>query len=496
MAVMRYLMGLDIGTSGCKATVFNELGEFCCSSYREYPAENYDGRIDAGLVWEKVKEVMAECAACYSEIDAVCTTSFGETVVAVDRNGKVLAPAILYTDDNAAQELSEIESLVGKKRIAEITGLIPHPMYTISRLCRMKRCQPEVYENTYKFLFMASFIELCMGAGFIAEDTLASRSMAYDIRKGEWWAEILDKTGISIDKMPKVVKAGDVIGKMPDTICRELNLKNQPLIIAGGHDQPCVALGMGAIAGGDGAYGMGTVECFTLVMDDYRQTEKMEECHLVCAPHVVPGKYLTYGVLLTGGVVLKDLRSKLYQKEMWDYNVTGRDVYDIMMEEMPDESSGLLYLPHLAGSGTPYMDTHDRGGIYGMTLKTTRGELVRAALEGIAFDIRLNLENMAACALPVRQIMAGGGGVKSDRGLQVRADILQREIHAARDIQAGTRGAFYIAAKAIGIIENYDVSASWFEKRDIEPDCKKAESMERQYHRYLKFHRIVRDLEV
>ena len=147
MAVTRYLMGLDIGTSGCKATVFNELGEFCCSSYREYPAENYDGRIDAGLVWEKVKEVMAECAACYSEIDAVCTTSFGETVVAVDRSGKVLAPAILYTDDNAAQELSEIESLVGKKRIAEITGLIAHPMYTISRLCRMKRCQPEVWNT-------------------------------------------------------------------------------------------------------------------------------------------------------------------------------------------------------------------------------------------------------------------------------------------------------------------------------------------------------------
>ena len=174
----------------------------------------------------------------------------------------------------------------------------------------------------------------------------------------------------------------------------------------------------------------------------------------------------------------------------------GRDVYDIMIEEMPDESSGLLELPHLAVSGTLYMDTRERGGIYGMTLKTSRGELVRAALEGIAFDIRLNLENMAACGLPVRQIMAGGGGVKSDRGLQLRADILQREIHAARDIQAGTRGAFYIAAKAIGIIENYDVSASWFEKRDIEPDCKKAESMERQYYRYLKFHRIVRDLEV
>ena len=483
---MDYILGLDIGTTGCKATVFSVDGTICKNAYAEYPKEEYDGLIDAALIWEKVKAVMAVCTRQYPRILAVSTASFGETVVAVDDQGKALAPAILYTNANALEEWKEIEDSIGKERINEITGLISHPMYTISRLAWIKRHQPEIYEQTDKFLFMASYIERNLGAEAVAESTLASRSMAYDVRHGIWSKEIFEKAGIAIDKMAPVVAAGAHIGRISEVVCQEVGLKNHPLIIAGGHDQPCVALGMGAVRGGDAAYGMGTTECLTLIMDTYYQSAQLREKHLICAPHVVPGKYITYGVLFSGGVVIKDLRGKLFEKEFHECRETGADIYDLMMESIPEKETQLLYLPHLAGSGTPYMDIADKGVIYGMTLVTSKGEIVKAALEGIAFDMRHNIENMEACGLRVKQIMAGGGGAKSDISLKVRADVLQRDLLAADDIQAGTRGVFYIAARSLGLIEDYEISKREYKHHIVMADRAKAGSVAVRYQKYLK----------
>lgn len=488
---MKYIIGLDVGTSGVKASVFDEAGAICRSAYREYPQKEYDGLIDAAMVWSKVKQVISECTAVYPLIAAICTTSFGETVVAVDQNGEPLAPAVLYTSADAQAQWQELDRRIGAERIAAITGHISHPMYTISRLCRIKKEQPEIYHKTVKFLFFASYIEHCLGADFVAEDTLASRSMAYDVSRGDWSREILAAADIDPEKMAAVVRAGDMIGTTTEQINRELGLTAPARLIAGGHDQPCVALGMGAIDGGDAAYGMGTVECFTLIMDEYKQSPAMTAGHLVCAPHVIPGRYLTYGVLFSGGVVLKDLRGKLYTQELAEYKAAGRNVYELMMAEMPGQLSKLLYLPHLAGSGTPYMDTADRGAVYGLTLATSRGEIVRAALEGIACDMRLNIANMEACGLPVKRILAAGGGAASRRGLQVRADLLGRELHGAVDIQAGTRGVFYIAAKAIGLIDDYQVSKKRFESYCIKPDVRQAGAAAKKYRDYQKFYELV-----
>lgn len=157
-----------------------------------------------------------------------------------------------------------------------------------------------------------------------------------------------------------------------------------------------------------------------------------------------------------------------------------------MMEEMPGWVDGLYYLPHLAGTGTPWMDTADRGMIYGLTMDTPRGSLVRAALEGLSFDMRLNVENMEKCGLPVRRILAAGGGAKSRKAVQLRSDILQRKIFQTADVQAGTRGVFYIAAKALGLIDDYESIAppegTW-----LEPEADPA-MVEQKYKKYLELY--------
>lgn len=490
---VKYILGLDIGTTGCKANVFNESGKVCVKSYHEYLDKQHAGVINPEIIWREVYSAIKECICKYPDIEAICTTSFGESVVAVDADGNSLGDTVLYTSAHAVREWKLLEERVGKERIAEITGHISHPMYTINHLMWLKKNNAKVYEKADKFLFFASYIERKLGAVCCAENTLAARSMAYDVRNEVWSQEICEKAEIDVRKFPRVVKAGDKIGYVTEELANEFGMSKSPVILAGGHDQPCVALGLGAILPGDAAYGMGTVECLTLVLDKFCQSSEMQKSHLICTPHVIEGKFVTYGVLFSGGSVISDLRNKLYSKEAEETKHKKTDIYETMMNEMPDGESQVFYVPHLAGTGTPQMDTNDRGLIYGLTLNTKRGELVKAALEGIAFDMKQNITNMESCQLPVGRILAAGGGAKSEKGLQVRCDIIQRRIFVADDIQAGVRGVFYIAARALGWIDNYEDGIPKLAGKWIEPNGSE-KIVQKNYERYMKLYNRTRGI--
>lgn len=147
---MEYVMGIDVGTTGCKATVFDRRGQVCLQSYEEYPVTGYTGMISPTLVWDCVCQVIRRCTDTYPRITALCATSFGESVVAVDAHGAALGDAFLYTNDSARDAWRELDSRLGTDWIYERTGYISHPMYTVSRLLWMRQNQPDLYENTEK----------------------------------------------------------------------------------------------------------------------------------------------------------------------------------------------------------------------------------------------------------------------------------------------------------------------------------------------------------
>lgn len=481
---MEFIMGIDLGTTGCKATVFDNTGAVRHQSYREYPVENYTGSIDPRLVWENTCQVIRECTKEYPLVEAVCITSFGESVVLLDEDQNVLCESVLYTSGEAAEEWRELDRKVGGDRIYQITGHISHPMYTVNRILWYSKHSPELYEKTRHFLFFSGFVAARLGGKMAAEDTHAARSMAYDVGHGIWSREILEAAGIWSDKLPPVVSAGETLGFVSEAVCSSLGFQKSPLIIAGGQDQPCVALGMGAVHGGDGVYGLGTVECLSVVLDKYQQSQAMKEGHLICAPHVVPGKYLTYGVLYSGGNVVRELRNQLYQKEKEE-----KDVYDTMFREMEEAPAGITFIPHLYGSGTPQMNQNARGLLSGLRIETKRGEILRAAVEGLAFDMRINIENMRSAGIPVSRIKAAGGGAKSAVAMQVRSDAMDETLAIPEDVQAGARGTFYIAARALGWLEDYDHIGSFAEQREniVSP---RPEEKEACTGRYLKYKRM------
>ena len=485
-----YVMGIDLGTTGCKATVFDEQGTIMEQAYREYPVHAYTGAIDPEMIWEETKSVIKKCTKSYPRIEAISTTSFGESVVLVDKDKQAIGTCILYTHGGVSQEWDRLNQAIGMERIVEITGHISHPMYTINRLMWYKHNQKELYEDTGKFMFISAFINMKLCDKCIAEDTHAARTMAYDIKKRSWSHEILEATEISISKLPTIVTAGDKIGHVLGRISDALGLENNPIVIVGGHDQPCVALGMGAVQGGQAVYGLGTVECLSVVLDHYQQNEEMSRCHLICAPHVVPGKYLVYGVLYSGGNVIKEIRNRCYAVEYQQHE--NQDIYPLMFKEMEKTQTQIVFIPHISGAGTPFMDMDAYGSIIGLRVDLKREELLRAALQGLGFDMRLNIDNMAKSGMPITKLSVAGGGAKSLEALRLRVNALGRGVYVPKDVQAGTKGVFFIAARSLGWIKSFD-HINIINGQMIEPSPHSMETYTLAYERYQCIAKAVRD---
>lgn len=476
---MLYILGIDLGTTGCKASLFDRQGQLCTQSYREYPGTNYVGTIDPETVWENVREIILDCNKDQPEIAAVCITSFAESVVLLDKDDHVLCNSHLYTTGGTDAEWQMLNDRVGEDTIYEITGHISHPMYTASRLLWYRLHHPEIYEKADTCLFFSSYIAHKLGAPCFIENTHAARSMLYDIKKNCWSDQMLDAAGISARLFAPIVPAGTITGEVSPAVCQELHFTKAPKIIAGGHDQPCVTLGLGGTQGGDAIYGLGTVECLSVVLDDFSQSQTMKQYHLVCAPHVIPGKYMTYGVMYSGGNVIKTLRDTLYRRES-----SSSTIYQTMFSGIATRETDLLLLPHLFGAGTPFMRGQEGAAVLGVRPDTDPQDILQATIEGLSFDARINIENMQECHIPVHRIRVAGGGAKSADSLLLRANALQKEFYLPEDIQAGARGVYFIAAHALHWITDYTMDTSIDTMQKITPDYTKEHYYQKKYRLY------------
>lgn len=481
----KYIMGLDIGTTECKASLFDASGRLVRQASYEYQSEKTAVEIDGEAVWKKVREVISSCNGGKKPyVEGICITSFGETVVLVDSKLRSLGKSILYASGGCEKECAELCDAIGADTIYKRTGLIPHPMYTLNRLMWYRRQCPDIWKKTRYCLFFSSFIAMKLGAACVAENTQAARSMAYDLEKDAWNEELLTAAGVEPDKMPAIVHAGDVIGEVDAQLADELGFGTTPRIIAGGQDQPCVALGMGAVKGGDAVYGLGTVECMSVVLDKKLINSKMRDGYYVCSPHVVPGKFITYGVLYSGGNVITLIRDHLFCKD-GDKDDSGVSVYRLMYRELDRIQTDLIVAPHFFGMGTPVMNLNAGAAIDGLRASCSRQEFLAAVIEGLSFDMRLNIENMLEAGVSIEKIMTAGGGAKSREGVQLRCNALHRELVLTEDIQAGARGTFLIAAKALGwALEKTKGSAR---ECHFVPDASAAERYDEKYIGYRRF---------
>lgn len=491
------IAGLDIGTTGCKLTVFDQNGVYLDKAYQDYPVKRKSGKheVDAEAIMDGVFSVMEAMGKKYPDIAGIGVTSFGETFVLADEKGTPLHPAMLYTDPRGAEECRELEKKMGGKAISAITGLKPHEMYSISKIMWMKRHKPEIYEKAKHVFLMEDYVIFQLTGNAQIDYSLATRTMAFDITSLEWSKEIFYNADIDMGLMSKVVPTGTSAGGLLPKITEKTGLSVHTQMVSISHDQVAAAVGAGVFDSEKAVDGAGTVECITPVYDKMPDLDVMYQGNYAVVPYVIPGKYVCYAFSYTGGALIQWCVETLAKKEKELAKEQGISVNELL-EGSVDELTGMLVLPHFAGAATPYMDTGSKGVIAGLTAGSTVNDIYRACMEGVVYEMMLNMEYLEDSGIHFQMLHATGGGAKSSVWMQMKADMLGIPITALKTVNAGTVGSAMLTGIVTGCFKNLeDAAAHMVEKTTVYyPRKDKHERYAEIYKRYRKLYQAVRPL--
>lgn len=492
-------MGVDVGTSGCKAVVFSEAGEQQAVAYREYDLILADG----GRAELETDDVMAKCFDAIREatgkvdagsVKALGVSSQGEAFAALDSEGRALCGGMVSSDTRAADYVGTWSEQFGAEKLYQITGQTPHTMYTVFKLLWIKDHLPEIWEQARKFLCFEDLLACRLGVDPAISWSLAARTMMFDVRRHTWDADILAAVGLAPGMLARPLPSGSVTGVIPASTASELGLAEGAFVVTAGHDQPCGALGAGITRPGMAMYATGTVECISPAFEAPVLTPELYANNLCTYDHTVQGMYTTVAFSLTGGNLLKWFRNEFGAQEVAQAEQDGVDAYTLLLEAASDEPTPVMALPYFTPSGTPHFDLTTPGAIVGLRLGTTRGEILRALLEGVAFEMRQNLEILAQSGCEVNELRAIGGGAKSLFWTQLKADVIGKPITTLNVTEAASMGAAMLACAAETGQSVASLAEAWVKPADVcEPDPDRRDWYDAQSERYRKLYQVMRD---
>lgn len=482
-----YIGGLDVGTTGCKLTVYNEYGELIQNFYREYEINRRFGKheINAENIFDAVCSMLCEGAAQY-EIDAVGVSTFGETFVMLDCDDKVLLPSVLYTDPRGGEECKALCEAIGEDAITKICGAKSHQMYSLPKLMWIKNNLPETFKKAKRVLLMEDYIVYMLTGNTFIDYSLAARTMAFDIRNKCWSDEILSAAGIDKELLSVPVPPAHAAGEIKAELARELGIKNSIKIVNAAHDQVAAAVGAGVLENGQAMDGTGTVECIVPVFDRIPENEQLYREGYSAVPFAIDGMYACYALSYTGGAAIKWFRDK----------ISAEKSYKVLDDAVSEKPTGILVMPHFAGGANPYMDIESRAAFLGLTLEHTSADLYKALMEGVTYEMMINVTHLESFGIVPERLYATGGGASGDIWLQIKADILNRPVTALYAKEAGACGTCMLTCLALGIYKDLHEAKKYFvkERKTFLPKPENREIYNKYFNAYKKIYGAVRPI--
>ena len=450
------LLGVDIGTTGCKAVAVGSDGLPLARAYREYPlATPRPGwaELDPDAVWEAVCATIREVTAAVPEPpQALAVATLGEAVTPIDGSGAALAPTIVSFDGRSRDCYEQLIAALGAERLAAVCDLEPQPHYSVAKWCWIAREMPETYRRAATLACFGDLVSVRLGLPPVIDHTMATRTLAFDATGAGWSPEILDVAGVDLAKLPTPAPTGTVVGAVAAPQARDLGLADGALLVTGGLDQVCAAYGAGIGAGGDGSamLSLGTVAVLATVLG----TDRYARSSVPTVPYVEPGARLAIAGSPAGGAVLRWYRDQFDAPapgtaESADRD-TGGDVYERIVASAAGAETDLIALPHFAGSRTAFADPEATAALVGLTFVTERGHIARALLEGVALETAVMAERLAESGAAVRSLRAVGGGSRSLDWMQNFADVLGVPVESTASADAAAVGAARLAGAATG----------------------------------------------
>jgi len=519
------LLGIDVGTSGCKAAAFSEGGQLLALAYEEYDYQHPQpgwAELDARQVWESVQRTIAHVAqqAQRDPVKALSVSSLGEAVVPVTRDREILGASLLNFDVRGAEYLPELrlrletsnggshatglagmshgEAALGActadERLYGINGNTLGNQYSLTKLKWIQQHQPELYQPTDHFLHWSGCVSFMLGAEALVDYSLANRTLLFDLERRDWSDELFELAQLERVKLPPAVPTGTIIGTVSPPIADRLGLPPGVAIVSGAHDQCCNGVGCGVIEAGRAMYGMGTYICMMPVFAQRREPLAMIERGLNTEHHAAPGRYVSF-IYNHGGSMVKWFRDTFAPAERARAKASGQDVYAQLTAEMPDRPSSVLALPHWGPTGPPEFIDDSCGVLLGLKLETTRGDILKGLIEATTFYLRECLESLPATGIAIEDFRAVGGGSKSEAWLQIVADVMGRPVVRPQINEAGVLGAAIIAGAGCGVFPSLEAGVETMVKlgRTFEPDEARRAQYDGRFARYRQLWPLLRE---
>jgi xylulokinase len=487
------LIGIDIGSSSCKGVVFDHMGGILKISQAGYATHMpFVGMVemDPSDIWTAFCKVVSALSDINSDnkIEAMGISSHGESFVPVDYYGNAVGSIIMNSDNRAQVQTDMCGEKIGAEKIYDITGLPLHSMYSLPKILWIRDNDKELFMRTSRFVSLKDYVLGRLGLEGFTDHTLASRTMAFDIRSRKWSKEILDVLGLKADIFNESVSSDQKIGKLSVEAAAMLGLPKEITIVAGGHDQPCGALGVGTIAQGDACISSGTYECISLVSNISNNNDLAYRYNLNSYCHVVENKYITLA-FFPSGIMSSWFADEFFIKEKEEALISKRRFYDVIDEktaEICTIPTNICVTPHLIGACNPYWDVKATGTIAGLRSGATRYHIYKAVYEGIACELAQNIEALESLGEKLNDISVYGGNASSEYFLQLRADITGKRLNRIGCNEAVCKGAAMLAGIAAGVYRDAEeaVLCTAIEKREIKPDPKMSEIYKKQVEKY------------
>lgn len=462
---MKYVVGVDLGTSAVKLLLVNQKGDVVQEISKSYPLiqektgySEQDPTVWVDQTVAGLSDLLKDYQGDPEDIQGMSFSGQMHGLVLLDENNEVLRHAILWNDTRTTAECQEIYNVVGEERLLDITKNPALEGFTLPKILWVKEHEPELYKRARKFVLPKDYLRYKLTGELHMDYSDAAGTLLLNVSDKSWSKEICDLLDIDFNLCPPLVDSHEEVGVITSDISEKTGLSKSTHVFAGGADNACGAIGSGILEDGKTLCSIGTSG---VVLSYESSDDKDFQGKVHYFNHGAPDAFYTMGVTLAAGYSLSWFKDVFAADESFEELVSEVDT-------VPAGANGLLFTPYLVGERTPHADAAIRASFIGMDSAHERKDFVRAVMEGITFSLNESIDIFRKNGKTIDTIVSTGGGTKNAAWLQMQADIFEAKIVKLSSEQGPGMGAAMLAAVGCGWFDSLQDCADEFLKVDRE----------------------------
>jgi xylulokinase len=490
---MNGLMGIDLGTSSIKTVIIDTSGNLLARAAREYAIDtSHPGWAEQDTTkWytamvETMQEAVSEAGLTSGQIQGIGLSGQMHGVVCVDKDGKVVRPAIIWADQRSVAQVDRINRALGKKQLGELTANPVATGFMLPSWLWLIENEPETVNKTAHILLPKDYLRFLLTGNLGTDPSDASGTLLFDTVHRKWSEPMLETFLVDQTLLPPIHDSSEVAGGLNQQVADVTGMRAGIPVVFGGADQPVQALSHGII---DPGWLSSTIGTGGQLLAPLRGPVHDPELRVHSFCHVLPERWYLLAATLSAGLSLRWLRDNLFMGT--SYQELADSAYEVK------DTEGLFFLPHLAGERTPYMDPESRGCFWGMTLRHHRGHFIRAVMEGVVFSLREGLDIIQETGVPIERVVASGGGTHHRLWLELTANVFNRPIYQTKNFESSAHGAAMLAGIGTGIYPDAGTAcekAVHWSNQVVLPQAGEHERTEKLYTQFLKLYPALKSL--